>query len=364
MSGHDIIVIGCSAGGVEALIRLTRDLPGDLPAAIFIAHHFPATSVSALPAILSRQGNLPAHHPDDGEAIVKGRIYVARPNYHLLVKDGCVVMAHGPKENGHRPAIDPLFRTAAIAYGPRVIGVLLSGMLDDGTAGMINIKRHGGIAIVQAPDDALFAQMPQSAINNVDIDHILPVPGITAVLVELAGQAVAQQGDQFMSNGHDSSSEKKPDRTEFGTRALETHELNSPPSGFTCPECGGALWVLQNEKLVMFRCHVGHAYSEKNLLAAHEDAVEAALWTALRIMEERVTMTRRMADNARKQGYARSALHFENQASEAENNALTLRQVLVRKVGLPPLEAADAEGEHSNTGRFLMQEYDPNLKGG
>ncbi len=167
---HDIVVIGASAGGVEALIRLTSALPRDLPASLFVVLHTPARSKSMLPAILSRSGNLPAIHAEHGSAIEPGCIYVARPDHHLIIKPGFVSVTQGPRENRQRPAIDPLFRSAALAYGHRVVGVVLSGSLDDGTSGLVSIKARGGTAIVQDPADALFDSMPRSAIENVAVD--------------------------------------------------------------------------------------------------------------------------------------------------------------------------------------------------
>ena len=174
MSGHDMITIGASAGGVEALTELVRGLPVDLPASVFVSLHVPPHGTSMLPQILSRRGPLPAHHARDGEPIEPGRIYVAPPDLHLLIHQGVVRLSRGPRENGFRPAIDPLFRTAARWHGPRVVGVILSGTLDDGTAGLLAIKERGGFAVVQDPDDALFPGMPRNAMDVVHVDHVLP----------------------------------------------------------------------------------------------------------------------------------------------------------------------------------------------
>jgi two-component system, chemotaxis family, protein-glutamate methylesterase/glutaminase len=188
MAGRDIIVVGFSAGGVESLTRLVSDLPESLPASILVVHHFPASSVSVLPRILQRNGRLQACHAEQGEPILPGRIYVAPPDRHLLVGEGTIDLARGPRENGHRPAIDPLFRTAAKRYGPRVIGVLLSGTLDDGTAGMLMIKRTGGLCVVQSPADALFSGMPVSALVNASVDYAVPIAEMGSLLSRLVTQ--------------------------------------------------------------------------------------------------------------------------------------------------------------------------------
>lgn len=196
MLGHDIIVVGASAGGVEALTNLVKQLPPNLNAAIFIVLHVPSHGMSVLPQILARAGKLPVSHAKDGEAIVLGRIYVAPPDYHLLLKPGYISLTRGPKENSHRPSVDPLFRTAAQSYGRRVVGVVLTGVLDDGTAGLDAVKMRGGVAIVQDPDDAMYSGMPRSAIENVDdIDHILPLSNIPSVLVTLANTPLQTESE-------------------------------------------------------------------------------------------------------------------------------------------------------------------------
>src|SRR2546421_6158345 len=202
MPGHDIIVIGASAGGVEALVKLAGQLPADLPASIFIVLHIPAQSPSLLPDILSRSGRLEAVHPQNGESIAPGRIYIAPPDHHLIVTRGHVRVIHGPKENRHRPAIDPLFRSAALAYGPQVIGVVLTGSLDDGTAGLIAVKQRGGLAVVQDPDDAYCGDMPRSALRYVKApDYVLPVDQIAPKLIELTKEMVARAAGGN-GNGH------------------------------------------------------------------------------------------------------------------------------------------------------------------
>jgi two-component system chemotaxis response regulator CheB len=199
MPGHDIIVVAASAGGVETLCKLASGLPPDLPAAVFVVLHIPPHATSFLPSILSRAGPLPAAHPNDGQAIEHGRIYVAPPDSHLLVKRGHIHLGHGPRENGHRPAADPLFRTAARAYGPRVVGVVLSGNLDDGTAGLLAVKVRGGVAIVQDPSEALYSGMPASASENVAVDWVLPVSEMAALLARLALEPVEEKPAEAVS---------------------------------------------------------------------------------------------------------------------------------------------------------------------
>lgn len=192
MPGHDVIVIGASAGGVEALSKLVAGLPADLPAALFVVVHIPSEATSVLPRILSRAGPLPAVHVRDGLPIQDGRIYVAPPDYHLLLRSGHVRVVRGPREHGHRPAVDPLFRSAAHYGGPRTVGVILSGVLDDGTSGLQVLKAHGGVAVVQDPDDAFYDGMPRSAVENVDVDHVLPLAEIAPVLARLAHAPVEE----------------------------------------------------------------------------------------------------------------------------------------------------------------------------
>jgi two-component system, chemotaxis family, protein-glutamate methylesterase/glutaminase len=336
MNGHDIITIGASAGGVEALAQLARGLPRDVPAALFVVHHFPPYGTSVMPNILSRAGPLPAAHAVDGEAIRPGRIYVAPPDHHLLVKPGHVRLGRGPRENGHRPAVDPLFRSAARAYGRRVIAVVLSGTLDDGTAGLVAVKRRGGIAVVQHPDDALYSGMPQSAIDNVAVDEILPLSEIAPALVRLAHEPVEEKGAEPVSD----EMEIESDIAELDMAAFQHEERPGIPSGFACPECGGALWELSEEEMFRFRCRVGHAYSSDTLLAHQTDALEAALWTAARALEESKALAHRLKDRALKRGNPLMAERFEDRAREAEQRAALIRRLLL-KGELVPTSAAE-----------------------
>ena len=337
MANHEIIVIGASAGGVEALAALVQGLPADLPASLFVVLHLGPHSASVLPQILSQKGTLPARHARDGEAIEPGRIYVASPDRHLLVRHGRVRVSLGPKENSLRPAADPLFRSAAQAYGRRVVGVVLSGTLDDGTAGLQAIKSRGGVTIVQDPRDALFAGMPRSALEGVTIDHCLPITEIAPLLVRLAYEPVKGGGEQPMSDEY----EKEAEIAEFDLAVIQDDaQRPGVPSGFACPDCGGALWELHEGELIRFRCRVGHAWSPSSLLAEQSEALESALWTALRALEERAALSERVAERLVLRGHARPAVRFREQAAESRHRAALIRQVLLN--GEPNAEAAAA----------------------
>jgi two-component system chemotaxis response regulator CheB len=322
MLGRDIVVIGGSAGCIEALAEVVGGLPPDFPGSVFVVVHFPGSVRSTLPRILSRAGPLPAYHARDGEPIERGRIYVAPPDFHLHVSDGHVRLTRGPKENGHRPAIDPLFRTAALSYGLRVVGVILSGNLNDGSAGLLRIKQRGGVVIVQDPGTALYPSMPRSAIEHVEVDHMLPVSEISALVADLATEPLESVEVSGM-----------PKENAFDTRADEiavAHRQQQPgePSTMACPECHGVLWEAKDEELVQFRCRVGHAYSAEALLVHQSEQLEAALWTALRALEEHSALGRRLAARAQARGHSHSAAAFTEQAMNAEHHASVIRTVL------------------------------------
>ena len=324
MAGHDIIVVGASAGGVEALSTLVRDLPPDLPAAVFVVLHIPAQSTSMLPSILQRAGALPVVQATDGIAIRQGCIYVAPPDHHLLVERGFVRVVRGPRENRHRPAVDPLFRTAARAYGPRVAGVVLTGALDDGTAGLQAIKTRGGVAIVQDPVDAFFPGMPQSAMENVEVDHCLPLSGIAPLLVRLAREPADDEGAYPVPEEMDFEARI----AEMDPAALWGEKRPGVPSIFSCPECKGVLYEMHDGELLRFRCQVGHAYSPKSMLVEQSETLEAALWVALNTLEENANLVRRLAKQSRERNHGHVAARFEEKVRDAEQRAAVIREVL------------------------------------
>jgi two-component system chemotaxis response regulator CheB len=322
MPGHDIVVIGASAGGVEALKSLVKWLPRDLSAAVFVVLHTWPRGTSYLPEILTSAGRLPATHPRDGEAFEPGRIYVAPPDHHMLLEAGHIRLNKGPRENRTRPAIDPLFRSAARAYDGRVVGVILSGTLDDGASGLIAIKLRGGIAIVQDPAEAAFADMPQSALRSADVDYCLPVRQIAETIVSLAETPAAPPlPEQRVPVVQDSEiAERK-------TLTVEQEKALGPASGITCPECHGALWEVRDAGLLRFECRIGHAFSGESMLADHNDAVERAVWAAVRALAENAALHRRFAEDARLQGQAALAANYAGRAEEAEEHGRQLRQL-------------------------------------
>jgi two-component system chemotaxis response regulator CheB len=322
--GRNIVVIGASAGGVQVLQELMRGFPEDFPGAVFVVVHTSASSPGILPQILGRAGPLPAAHAEQGGKIRMGRVYVAPPDSHLLVKDGHTLVTRGPKENGFRPAVDVLFRTAAQAYGPRVVGIVLTGGLDDGTVGLIHIKNQGGIAVAQDPGEAVFPSMPQSAMDNVNVDYVVPVAEMPALLSRLASEPLPQGVNMpRRRNG-------RPDVAEAGSAILQEEREAGPPTAFTCPECGGSLWERKNGKMLRYECHVGHTYTAESLLSEKSDELESVLWGALRALEENAELRSRMARRAAKGPPALQYMgeRYEREAKEAQQRAAVLREVL------------------------------------
>lgn len=315
---HDIIVIGASAGGVEAVPRLLGSLSAGIRASFFVTLHISPNNESYLPVLISRHGLLPAEHPRHGSPIRPGRVYVAPPDYHLMLGDGVVLLGHGPKENRHRPAIDPLFRSAAQMYGERVAGVLLTGNLDDGVSGLSEIQRHQGLTIVQDPTEAPYPQMPRNALLALKPDHCLPLKAIEDLLKRLPN--------------HSSAKSKMNRRKSHPMSSQATDTIAVPPNGspvaWVCPECQGPLWELHNGKLVRYQCLVGHRYSLSSLLEAHAEELEAALWIALRTLEERISLHRRLLERSQGVNNSETRKLFQQRIAEHLKHAKLLRTIL------------------------------------
>jgi two-component system chemotaxis response regulator CheB len=316
-----VVVIGASAGGLEGLMRIVRDLEPGLPAAFFVAMHVSPTAKSRLAEILGRAGQYPTRAIAESEPIVPGCIYVAQPDRHLIVEDGQAVVTTGPRENHHRPSIDALFRSAAIAYGPNTVGVILSGTLDDGTAGLRWIKRYGGVALVQDPAEALFRGMPASAIANVNVDHVLRADELAAGIA----QAVKHREEAAVTENGAVDDQGAP--ADEGAR--------HPASDFVCPDCGGTLFAVGEDEVMRFRCRVGHAYSPEGLHAVQNRNLEESLWTAVRSLQEHADLSRRLAEWAHRASLPIAEANFANRAEDALRKAAVVRRAIDEVSNVP-----------------------------
>lgn len=319
-SHRDIIVIGASAGGVEVLQAVLAELPRDLPAAIFIVVHVGDQSILA--RVLDRVSALPVTEARSGEVPVPGRIYVAVPGKHLLLHEDHMLLTRGPRENHARPAIDPLFRSAAATYGSRVIGLVLSGSLADGTAGLRAIKRCGGLALAQDPRDAMVSSMPQSVLHHVDVDEVLRTSAIASRLSHLVRQPAPAAPEIPLDV-----------RLESAIAAQELADMRiddrlGKPSRFTCPECHGALWEIEDGSMLRYRCHVGHAYTDQAMLASQTEEIDRLLGTLLRSHQERAAFTRRMAEHERSQGRVNLADKLAERAVDYDQGAELMKELL------------------------------------
>jgi two-component system chemotaxis response regulator CheB len=329
---RDLVVIGASAGGVETLKRVVGGLPPGLPAAVCIVLHIAPHSPSVLAQILARSGPLPCRPACDGERLRRGEILVAPPDHHLAVEDEHVHLTLGPRENGHRPAVDVLFRSAAQAKGERVIGVILSGTRGDGAVGLGAVKSSGGASIVQDPAEALYDGMPAAAIAHVAIDAVVPSDRVADTIAA-------------MVNGEDPPPGTRTSQPELG------HSVDDP--GITvCPECGGVLSERLESGMGVWECRVGHRYSPESLTDAQADSIEAALWAAIRALEDRSRLLERMAGQFDSSGQLRSARSFRRRASSAREEAHIVRQALAQsaEISLPGVAGPDAEMVPGNGG--------------
>jgi two-component system, chemotaxis family, protein-glutamate methylesterase/glutaminase len=285
-----VVVIGASAGGIEALQTVVSALPAGLPAAVLVAVHLHPSTDSALPRILSRCGPLPARHPRTGQRLAAGEILVAPPDRHLLVKDSRVLLSQGPRQNGQRPAVDALFRSAALAHGPGVVAVVLSGAVDDGTSGAAAVAAQDGTVLVQDPGEARVSSMPRSALAAVRRARAVPTALLGAAIADLVGRPAGavtgppDEGSVAMPAGPTST-------TDLGV-----------PAALGCPECQGGMFETVPDGSVTYTCHVGHAWSAQSLLDAQKQAVEGAVYNAASKLMEMAAVHRRLAELAAERG--------------------------------------------------------------
>ena len=324
MTRSAVVVIGCSAGGVAALQALIRRVPAGFEAPVFIVMHIPAHTPSHLASILQRHSVLPVKEAIDGEAIVPGTVYVATADRHLMVEGQNIRVTRGPKEGRSRPAIDVLFRSAAASFGPGVVGVVLTGTLDDGTAGLWAIKDQGGVALVQEPATAEFSSMPESAIEHVDVDKVLPLEDLAHEIVRRVNQRPARESHVEIPRRMEAENliARQGNALKAGVMKL------GKVSAYTCPECHGVLVQIEEGRITRFRCHTGHSYSLKTLLAEVDESIEASLWATMRAIEERVLLLRHMAEIARRSNNAPAAAEMDAQANESQQRASPLRDLV------------------------------------
>jgi two-component system chemotaxis response regulator CheB len=327
-AGHDLIVVGASSGGIDALKVIVGGLPADLPAAVLVVVHTSPDSPRLLADILNRAGPLPCQYAQDQDAIQTGHLYVAPPDHHLLVESGRLRVVQGPRENRARPAIDPLFRTAAVAYGARTVGVILSGDLNDGTAGLMAVKRAGGLAIVQDPSDALYPSMPRSALGAVEVDDIVPLAEMATVWLQAIHQPVPTETTTLLPNEQEETAMVRD--ADRGRKRVATV---GTPSSFVCPDCGGGLYEIEEEPLWRFRCRVGHAYTAEVLRAEKAQVFEQALWAALRTLEEKLELHLRMAERALQHGLALTASQWQEDIRDMEQQIDLLGRILYPQQG-------------------------------
>lgn len=324
MTKSDIIVIGASAGGFDAIKEIIRNLPTDLPVSIFIVWHMGPDVKGILPDVLNKLGTIKASNALDGEAIMANHIYVAPPDHHLLVEESRIRVTKGPKENHFRPAIDPLFRSAAYQYGSRVIGIILSGALDDGTAGLWRIKSNGGTTVVQNPKDAQVPSMPENAIRRVKIDHCVSLEDMPRLLITLASNDVKSTGDAAA----DEITKWEIEVAIKGDSLFNRHQHLGELSRYSCPECHGVLSQIVEDNALRFRCHTGHAYSITSLMMSLNQKVDESLYNALRGMDETIFLLNHIGDHFAEANESKIAGSYFKKAKDIENRCVEVRNLI------------------------------------
>lgn len=329
MAKRDIIVMGGSTGSFDVFKTIAAGLPKDLDASIFIVWHMSPDIRGILAQVLNKVGPLYAAEAADGELIEPGRIYIARPDHHMLLENSHVRATRGPKENRFRPAVDPLFRSAAYNYGPRVVGVIASGALDDGTSGLWTVKHRGGVAIVQDPSDAEINSMPDNAMREVAVDYVLPASQMAEVLVQITSQDIPELGEGMMHNEIEDKRTEIEIKIAAEANALKLGIINwGDLTPFTCPECSGVLTRIKDGDRPRFRCHTGHAFSADSLLAALTENIEESLWKTIRGIDESIMLLNHLGDHFAEANEGALAAKFFRKAKAAEQRNSLIRDAV------------------------------------
>ena len=327
MPVNRIVVVGASAGGVASLQALVSSLPPDLDAAVFIVLHIPANFVSHLPEILSRKSPFPARHPAGRERIRAGRIYIAPPDHHLLIEEDCVIATRGPKENRNRPSIDALFRSAAYHFREKAIGIVLSGALDDGTSGLWNIKRMGGMTITQDVSECVFDSMPLSAMEQVEIDFSVSAARMGQLLDRLVREA-RQVEQRNLPHAHGKLGLEVG--IAVGDDAMDRGIMDAgPPSVFACPECHGVMMEIREGRRTRYRCHTGHAYSASALLSELMEGVDESYWKAMRGLEEAAMLLEKAGMELEEANRSGAAGLFRAESEKTRMQAEKIREAVL-----------------------------------
>jgi two-component system, chemotaxis family, protein-glutamate methylesterase/glutaminase len=333
MAEFKVVVVGASAGGVETLIKLIEKLPKDFAAPVLIVQHLSPHRPSTLPYILSRVSELPVEPARNFEIIKPGHIYVAPPDQHLIIEEGNLKLARGPKENFSRPSVDVLFRSAAVAFGPRVIGVILSGSMGDGASGLQAIKSAGGVAIIQDPNEALNPSMPLAAAQEVRIDAVLSIAKIADELVKLSKKPLTsmKKKKSTKKNAKKKLAEKELKQSKFKEEQLAKEGEYGEPSVYACPDCRGVLWEIKDGDLIRFRCRTGHGYLPEVLSERQSDNIESSLWAAMTALEEKSSLSLRLARKFSDIGDASAANRFQEKSKDSLAKAEVIRQILIKE---------------------------------
>jgi two-component system chemotaxis response regulator CheB len=319
-----IVAIGASAGGTTILPELLKQLTDDIKVAAFVVMHLSKQSIGdLLVKRLQKYTSFTCKIPMHGETIKEQHVYIAMPDHHLMVSQNKILLGHGPMENRYRPSIDALFRSAAVNFAPKVIGIILTGMLEDGASGMYAIQKSGGVCIIQDPGEAKYSDMPQAVLNTLKPDYAIPVSEMGGAIKDAISNLKRKKKGKIPSDIIKEAA--IAERVNIG---IEEVKNPGEVSVISCPDCGGSLWEMKGNGFTRYRCHLGHAYSQEGLVSSMEVSTESTLWTALRIIEERRNLLRQIGNKESKNGKSTLAATYLKRSAELEAHIGKLKEIL------------------------------------